>query len=687
MSKIECWRRAGTAVLASLAVMLGACGGGGGGTSDEPPSGQGADPQVALECERLDFACRWDQVDPAVIEASDGVAAALAQRLAGGESTDDAVTWLKTQHPEADVEHDGGAIRLRLPGGRPVWALATALGQATQAAAGGPPAAASRQARAGGTGALREQAQGIVGGDVGPRQRSALLLDPYRWQFQGQNAAGVGEVAQLLGETPGYADRVTLRENASAEDRSVDVGSFTEFDAHDVIVVSSHTASLCSAVATCRLGIAAQAVDAAQVLDLVHSQHPGVEVLHDAQGAVALLLTADFFRHVYPDGLDAKLLWFGGQRTADSDIAQALHGRDSVYFGFAGAVSRAFADGMAEAVFEWMALGLSAQQAYAREALDVKDTNGAELLHNERDIHIRDLVIAADGMTGSLLENDGPIELATVPGDGQPDTLLVSLTVDGMAEDLLPRQTVVASFGGREVASKAVAEGRQLDELRWQVDLEVPLGADVRVGEALDLGFAINLASGGLGTTAVRPVVADPTALPAGWEMDIVHTSTGVGSMTRKSSSVIWLADATQDPSSTMRRYRVHSGQMQIEFEGDLNDCRIRHATSVSIDETSGSSELAFDTRANPITYEGLAQLDPEPMQMTGQCADGSTLTVDSTTGGAYFLNFGDPMNGRTGFSGRFDSGATLPTVITWTARALNETTAARRLASRAAAR
>lgn len=679
MKTIEGWRHAGAATVAALAVLLAACGGGGGGSDDHEAQPSGGNPQAALECERLAYACRWDQVEPALIGASDEIAGALAARLAGGERTEDAVAWLKTRHPEAVVEHDDDKIRLRLPGGRPVWALGSTLGAPGGAAPQAVRRAAPRASAAGREGA-REQPFGIAGGDTGPVARSALLLNPYRWQGSGQHFAGAGDVATLLAETPGYAGRVSLRENASAEDRTVDVGSFTEFGEHDVVFVGSHTVTLCTAIATCRLGIAAQPVDAAQVLDLVHAQHPGVEVLHDAGGAIALLLTADFFRHTYPEGLDGKLLWFSGPRTADSDIALALQGRDSVYFGFDGPVSQAFADGIAEAVFEWMALGLSAQQAYAREAEGVAEGNGAELLHNGRDMHIRDLVIPADGMTGALLENDGPVEVIGTPGDGRADKLLVSLTVDGMSDDLLPQQTVIATHGGREAARKPVSEGQRIDELRWRVDLEVPLGADVRTGQALDLAFGVNLASGGVGMVRVAPVVADPTALPAAWEMEIVYESRGVGSTTRKIAQVIWLADPANDPSSSSRRYRVQSGRMQIEFQSDLNSCRTSHSTPLAITETNGSSDLLFDIGDSPVTYEGLARLDATPIQVTGTCSDGSTLTFDTDAGGVYFINFGDAMNSTTGFSGSFDDGATLPTIVRWTAKALNETTAARRV-------
>jgi hypothetical protein len=314
-------------------VALAGCGGDGTGMPEESPAG--SDDGLSLACEQGQYACSWSAVSPAVVSRSVALGEQAAARLKDGASTVEVAAWLEQNESLAELQYDDGLMRIRLPGGRPVWiAKASRLqpGAAAPAAPVQPKAAALKAS------AAAPSAAGIVRPGVG--QKRALIMVPFRYEAgasSGSIFAGGVQAAASLGDTRGYAGGVTLLENATPTASDVTVDSFGTFSQYDVVYVQTHGGQLCFDLKTnqpmpCKAFVGAQPFNGTP-LDLVISTATGVELLIVDDTHKRLILSADYFRSQYPGGLKNTLVFISACSSYETSLARSLEGTGSNFIG------------------------------------------------------------------------------------------------------------------------------------------------------------------------------------------------------------------------------------------------------------------------------------------------------------------------------------------------------------------
>ncbi len=673
------WLAAAIAALGTLA----GCGGGDPVEQehDAPmtPQAQGNQPDCVFE----GYPCAWKEVARPLIERSAELGAAVEARLSNGQTTAQAVAWLRQQEPQVVLQHDDIVIRFRIPGARPVWVMTPDGGFDTSEQA--PEAQlAPRSMALKAPAEPKKQTRSVVA--TGSESKSALILSPFR--FENLSVVGERVKAELL-QTRGYAGRVTYKENAVESARNVGVSDFDRFNDHDVIVVDTHGARLCKNLETgepinpCKGLLTAQLVTD-KVVDSVEAGNVGVELFY-YQGLPRLGLSADFFREMYPQGVTNKLLYISACHSADVDIALALHGTNSVYVGWERRVGVYHANDVARAVFEELAFGWSVS-----EVLEVilgkshtKDyLRNSELLTNGRDIRVRELPDAIDGYSQKPLTNGGPIEVTGTPGDGQADSLLLEVLVDGVDGELLRRYLLQISVDGVARQSLDLTSAEQVDDHgRWRVMVEVPLGKDVQPGQTLTLRFDVSLPERGLSTWTVQPVVRDLSALPSGWFMEVTAESAGLFSQSLKTSHVEWRLKPNQDPRSDRRYYEAKSlvvtWQNWFEFRVGYLVCSGPGFAVVQIPPTAQMT-LWFDVTTQPMRYYSWSARAPEQQVEVQVTCDDRTEVVRVGLGGLLWMtNFDEAYpfveyNEDGLVAGEFVVNSGLPTTYRWTLEAVD---------------
>jgi len=674
------WRRAGAAAWFALVTLaIAACGGGGSAGDD------GADPSTpppvaesALECERLAYPCTWAQVDRSLIERSDALAQSLAERLDGGTSTTDAVAWLHTQATLAEVQFDDKKIRFRLPGSRAVWAAkAGSLG--TAGAPGSPPAAAAK-AVAHDAGATALPLSRPHSGDArarkvirpGAKSRSALVLAPSAWEHQYLRAH---EIAQTLDAMPDYGGNVTLLENLAPEQENVTVNDFRGWDAHDVIVVHAHGGEVCwnagtgVPYASCKGAIWAQR-STNPVVDAIEDSNVGVELAR-YEGYASLIVTEDFFRHEYPQGLNDKLVYMLACSSWNAGLVAALEGTGSVYLGWEGEVVSSHGQRLAIAMFEHLAAGLDVKEVMTLMGDQlVSPYTGAVLRASDRWLRIRDLISVQDAYTSLPLTDDSGIEVGMRPGDGQPDHALLEVTIDGIRPENADAYVLDVLLDSQGLMSVPVgARAQHLGNFRWKLPLELPLGFDAQPGQRLPLQFAMRLPGQGGTFTLANPKVNEAATMPLEWAMKSTTVQTGPVATVVKTADLVWEAEPDTRPDARYRYYRVKSGTLVYSYSGDFNNCKVQFTETVEIPPGATNHELKFDMAGNPPLFSGFARASNKAVNVQGTCADGSTLPYSTTVGGVYLYADDLAMNGTAAFSGSWTDGANTQVSFEFTKR------------------
>jgi hypothetical protein len=500
---------------------------------------------------------------------------------------------------------------------------------------------------------------------AGARKRKALVLSPFRWQHE---TFAVDHVVSRLQAIEGY--EVTLLENRSEDERTVWVDEYTRFADYDVVHLSTHGAELCRDRATgrridpCRIGIDI-GVTVQPADDIAAAGRPGVELFVTRKGRRHLAATPDFFRAAYPEGLDERLVFIDACLGGDPALMASMGGSTGVTLGFSNVVYAEFAQGVGDALYELLGRGLSVQEAMARMGTSLAQEDGTRLVSNGRDLRIRDLLSASDLASGQALADGTGVTALSRPGDGEPDRLRLALHVDGLAPERLDGVALRVSRDGNllaelPLAGRAFADG----EDRLRAEIELALGTDTGPGETLALRLELTLPEGGRTVMEVAPTVKDPSDLPREWLMTSTTVVQGIGSTTTKVAQVVWELEPGDDPSRRYRYYRVKSGTLGVSFTGDLNNCRTIWETAFAIPAGASNHSLKFDTVAG--LFDGFANTPGQKVQATAVCSDGSTLPVTTTAGGVYLYADDVPIagGGTSAFSGGYNDGAKLPTVI-----------------------
>ncbi len=482
------------AVIALLA--LAACGDGEGTT---PADNDDSTPTVDLDptpdpaaddfCGRLGWFCTPKEAPQGALARSDTVLAEVKVQVEGGISNTEAVTWLLEQRDVVEAAATDGAVVFRVEGAPPTWLLTPRFRPGVQ-----PTATPIEPAR-----------QDVVGRDTPrdneDRRKSALLLAPYLFQFASNDPTPT--IGQILRGARDYnhSGGTTTVQNASAPGLPASgtstgqpkLADFRGWDAHDVIVVSTHGAemgansfgcSIFSDFLTCIIGISTgERLNACSDIATLYPDATGVRCAGTSGvDGVFVLLDTDFFDFeygVFAPGLRKSIVFMGGcQTSTNSSLAFNLGGSTSEYFGWDDSV---YIDEMAAPairLFELMVNdGLSTEDAFDRledEGLDETTNADLELRSNDGGLHIR--------------------EVATLKNPLQPSGSGVSAPNTGAARLATTEVGDLEAVGSWPLAGE---QARRIDDATMRLRIRQPLDYDVEQGRSVLLEVRAQLPNGG----------------------------------------------------------------------------------------------------------------------------------------------------------------------------------------------
>ena len=685
-----------------FSLILAACGGDDGTSQpipDSPPDPPAGGAQV-LDCIKESFPCSFDQVALPVIERSLALSDDAANQLAQGATMEQVAGFLAAQSDVADVTVDGPVLGFRLAGGRPM--IVDVSGEQEQLAnAAEAGAAASRETRDSLLSGARAEAQrstlrsaltpaaltpSVVAGNN--RQRRALVLSPFRYEADFGNAGEL--VADALNGIRGYTGNVTYLATTNELDPQVTVQVLTQLQQFDVIHIDTHGGTLCKDkpapgpktlakgkdYKNCENGITDFLVQRfhGTAKDLQSIAHPGV-VHYRGSKHQSIAITADFFRHYYPEGLADKLFILGSCNTfnfGSEDMAHAIAGSRGIYISWDGYTEFSLVKNYGLALLDLLGQGLTVGEAFSRLPSFSPENPGADgsvLRMTPRraggDLRIRDLITVRDNLTGKLVTDTSGIKVKEVPEDGVNDHLDLEFTIDGITPEQLDNFHLDLVIEGKVIDRLHLKHsGIRVDEYSYRVSTPVPLPFDVRKGQSLDMDFWIALPDLGEDHFTAAPKVDGRAESPvgSGWVLTSRAVTSGTDDVTVKTASVEFEIEPGGDPDRRYHYFRVKSGTLNIQrdFE-DARGCRFSVNQTITIPAGAANNYLKFDVGSRSIVLDGFGSVKPEPVRASGSCGEAVHIGV----GGVYFMAVEELVSGNS-ISGAYNDGAASSTVIDW---------------------
>lgn len=682
--------------LGAIVLVIQACGGGGGGDPgpNANPSGSGQTTEApVLDCARKGYPCSFADVALSTIERSLSLSDEAAQQLDGGTEIDQVAAFLASQSDVAEVTVDGPVLGFRLLGGRPMIVdvageqeflpNAQAAGDVGSFNAVASFAAQSSSAR--NLNAVRTVPRTLTSGG-NKAQRRALVLSPFRYE---ENFGNAGElVAAALSSLRGYGGNVTYLATVDEFDPKVTVDVLTQLQDYDVIHLDTHGGTLCKDKDVtlpktlekgkdkkkCDNGITDFLVQRfhGTAQDLQSIAHPGI-VHYRGRLHQSIAVTADFFRHYYPDGLANTLFILGSCNTFRTDMADAIAGSRGVFLSWDGYTEYSLVKNTSLSLLDSLGLGLTVGEAFARLpsfSAENPEAQGSTLQRTPRrvggDLRIRDLLTVRDNLTGEIITDASGIEVKEVPGDSQNDNLDLEFTVEGISPEQLANFYVNLVIEGTVIGHLELKQsGVQAGDYRYQVSTPVPLPFDVQEGQALNMDFWIPLPDMGEDHYTAAPKVNERPATELGseWELRSSTTLSRTDDLTVKTASVIFELERNDSPDARFRYFRVKSGSVRIQRDyEDARGCRFNVDYTIDIPAGAANSYLKVDTGSQTMVLDGFGNVPSQTVPTTGSCGDSANVSV----GGVYFVADETSVSSDS-LQGGYNDGAASPTVIQWT--------------------
>lgn len=678
------FRRRRLIAIGLLSLALAACGGGGSmvATATDAASTGGA---TTLDCVREGYPCRFDEVALPVIERSLALSDEVAGQLGNGAAIEQVAAFLAAQSEVVDVTVDGPVLGFRLAGGRPMIVDVTGEQELlANAAAAGAPGSGQQAGAAQKRSTLRSAATALTTGG-NPAQRRALVLSPFRYEANFGNAGEL--VADALNGVRGYTGNVTYLATTDEFDPKVSVDVLTQLRQYDVIHIDTHGGTLCKKKdgqpakelakgkdkQKCAEGVTDFLVQRfhGTAQDLKSIAHPGV-VHYRGRLHQSIAVTADFFRHYYPEGLSDQLFVLGSCNTFRTDLADAVAGSRGIYVSWDGYTEYGLVKSSSLALLDFLGRGLTVGEAFARLpsfSAENPEAQGSMLRHTARraggDLRIRDLITVRDNLTGKLVTDASGIEVKEVPGDGQNDHLDLEFTVDGISPGQLANFYVNLVIEDKVIGHLNLQQsGVQVGEFSYRVSTPVPLPFDAQPGQALKMDFWIPLPDLGEDHFVAAPKVNEPSApvLGSEWVLSSRATQSRTDDLTIKTASVVFELEPGDDPAARFHYFRVRSGSVRIQREyQDARGCRFNIDHTIHIPAGGANNYLQFDAGSQSMVLKGFGSVASETIQATGSCGE----TVSVTVGGVYFVAEETAVSGDA-LQGGYNDGAARPTIIEW---------------------
>jgi hypothetical protein len=483
----------------------------------------------------------------------------------------------------------------------------------------------------------------------------------------------------------GYTGNVTYLATTNEFDPQVTVDVLTQLEDYDVIHIDTHGGTLCKKKDAlldpakgkdkqkCEDGITDFLVQRfhGTAQDLQSIQHPGV-VHYRGRVHQSIAVTADFFRHYYPQGLADKLFILGSCNTFRTDMAEAIAGASGVFVSWDGYTEFSLVRNTSLSLIDSLGLGLTVGEAFARMPTFTPENPEAlgALQRTPRqaggDLRIRDLMTVRDNLTGSLVTDSSGIEVMQTPEDGQNDHLNLEFTVDGITPEQLPNFYVNLVIDDQVIGHLNVQQhGVPVGDFSYRVTGPIPLPFDVDYGQALHLDFWIPLPDLGEDRFLAAPRVNERIESNVGreWVLGSRTTHTHIDSSTVMTASVVFEIEPDDDPARSYHYFRVREGNVRVQREyEDARNCRFQIDHTIQIPAGASNNYVRFDVSGANMVVNGFGRAPTENVQVTGSCGDTVTVQV----GGVYFMAEDTIISGDSG-QGGYNDGAALPTIIEWT--------------------
>ncbi len=675
--------RAGLVAIGLVSFTLTACGSHGSGTSADAnttPTGDAPSQSTTLDCARDNYPCSFAEVPLPVIERSLALSDEVAQRLGNGAAIDQVATFLSSQSDMAEVTIDGPVLGFRLAGGRPMIVDVTGdqrmLPSPTPASPTSVPSSVPDI-----SGKLRSvrtvMSSKITGDNKAPRR--ALVLSPFQYEDE-FGSAGV-EIAAAINGVRGYAGNVTYLATTNESEPRVTVDTLTQLEDYDVIHIDTHGGTLCkkdgggvnAEKAKCADGLTDFLVQRfhGTAQDLQSITHPGV-IHYRGQLHQSIAVTADFFRHYYPQGLADKLFILAACNTFRTDMAEAIAGDRGVLVAWDGYIDFTLVKNTGLSLLDSLGLGLTVGEAFARIPPFSPGNPKAQGSVQRRprqvggDLRIRDLITVRDNLTGEPISDASGIEVMELPEDGRNDNLNLEFTVDGITPEQLAnfRINLVIdnmTLGQIDLGTSGVPVG----DFSYRVSTPVPLPFDVEELQALHMDFWIPLPDQGQDHFIAAPRVNDGLEPEVGrrWALGSRLSESHHDSSTTITAEVEFELDPQDNPSSNFHTFYVSSGHVRVQRDyQDAQNCSYHIDHTIDLPANASNNYVTFEATASHMVVNGFGRIPNESIQVISSC--GSTATVN--LGGVYFLAEDTIVTGNSA-QGTYNDGANNPTVIDWT--------------------
>jgi len=487
-------------------------------------SGFEASEASQLDCVRDGYPCSLADADPAAIARVETLLQEIWDVRDNG-TMDDVRSYLEGQPDVFDVDGNHRVVVFRVDGMPPtVFDDVTVVRGMVPDNVAGTAAGGAGKDRSGVQSERTARIEEVVGEDVNMDGtvdqkdiKRALVLAPYLWDFSPNDESA--DLASRLELLRGYAGNVVYKSNPNRDDANITIEDWLFLANYDVVAISTHGSRRCEILPDlsnrCQVWISS---GVAQEWDEPFPVQVGVtaggyydDTDMESQQIGRISLGLDFWRFYYGGALDKRLISFSACETANTEgstLAAAIGGDDFVMSGWTEVVYSSVAFPTILAFYEELAKGLTTREAYeiiAELGLfpyvddenievdfevfspgndEVRIVELPRLMYEDAEmpegINIVDLV---DGMVG----------------DGNPDTLQLTVQIDGVTPESKPDFQVRYRVQDQEATSSYDLSSATLVggyEYRYEVTHDVALGFPL-VGGEVPIEVIVDLPEGG----------------------------------------------------------------------------------------------------------------------------------------------------------------------------------------------
>jgi len=487
-------------------------------------SGFEASEASQLDCVRDGYPCSLADADPAAVAR----VAILLQEIwdvRDNGTMDDVRTYLEGQPDVFDVEGNHRMVVFRIEGMPPtVFDDVTVAREPVPAGLAGTVPGGVEKARSRTESGRPIRVEEVVGedsntdGTVDQKDiKRALVLAPYLWDFSPNDESA--DLAARLELLRGYGGNVVFKGNPNRDDTNITIEDWLFLANYDVVAVSTHGSRRCETLPDlsnlCQVwissGVAQEWGDPfpVQVGLTAGGFYDDTDMESQTTGRISIGL--DFWRFYYGGALDKQLVTFSACETANTEgsmLAAAMGGDDFVMSGWTEAVYSRIGFQTALAFYEELAKGLTTLEAH-----EIIAELGLFPYVDDESIQVDFEVFSPGGDEVRVIElpwlmyegSEMPEGVNIVDlvegmvGDEDPDTLQLTVQIDGITPDSKPDFEVRYRVQDQEASgsydlSLATLVGGY--EYRYEVTHDVDLGFPL-VGGETPIEVIVDLPEGG----------------------------------------------------------------------------------------------------------------------------------------------------------------------------------------------